>query len=73
MYFSQRSPTTCAVVSMRRALSFVVGMVYLAAREAPDRDDHFGVLRIWVYVVSLRDQLYAVLEQQGEVVGSEVA
>jgi hypothetical protein len=40
MYFSQRSPTTCITVSMRRAWSLEVEP-YLAAGEAADRDNHF--------------------------------
>jgi hypothetical protein len=40
IYFSQRSPTTCVVVSMRRTLSLVIDQ-YLAAGEAADRDNHF--------------------------------
>jgi NET1-associated nuclear protein 1 (U3 small nucleolar RNA-associated protein 17) len=39
MYFSQRSPTTCIIVSMRRAWSWMVEL-YLAAGEATDRDNH---------------------------------
>jgi hypothetical protein len=42
MYFSQRSPTTYATVSMRRALSSIK-ISYLAAREATDGNDHFRV------------------------------
>jgi hypothetical protein len=44
MYFSQRSPTTYRQISMRGAPSLVGEMWYLAAREAPDRDDHSGVV-----------------------------
>jgi hypothetical protein len=44
MYFSQRSPTTCIIVSMRRAESFVVEL-YLAAGEATDRNNHFECAR----------------------------
>jgi hypothetical protein len=41
MYFSQRSPTTCALVSMRRAPCAWWWVLYLAAGEAADGDDHF--------------------------------